>query len=281
VAKVASRFAIRRASMSEVHAWCAEPARTTYLLDVRTPDEFAAGHVVGAHSAPGGQLVQATDTFVGTRNARLVLIDSDGVRATMTASWLVQLGWPEVVVWEKALEEAPLETGSEHRLTLGLDVANPSRVTPSVLGQLLATRAVSLVDLASSIEYRRGHIGGAQFAVRSRFAATLPRLAKKDYVVLTSPDGVLAQLAAREAADVLGREVLVLDGGTAHWRSLGKLIDTKTEHLLDKPDDVYYLPYDNRAEVAQAMRDYINWEVALVEQLKRDGIRFETYPATA
>ena len=57
-------------------AWQAEgESRTTYLLDVRTPEEFVSGHLPDSISAPGGQLVQAIDRWVGTRGARLVLID--------------------------------------------------------------------------------------------------------------------------------------------------------------------------------------------------------------
>ena len=51
-----------------------------------------AGSLPGAVHAPGGQLVQATDQWVGVRNARIVLIDSEGVRAPVVASWLKQLG---------------------------------------------------------------------------------------------------------------------------------------------------------------------------------------------
>ena len=38
--------------------------RTLYLLDVRSPEEYAAGHLPGSRSAPGGQLVQATDVYM-------------------------------------------------------------------------------------------------------------------------------------------------------------------------------------------------------------------------
>ena len=75
-----------------VEGWLRDPQRTTYLLDVRTPEEFKAGSLPGAVHAPGGQLVQATDQWVGVRNARIVLIDSEGVRAPVVASWLKQLG---------------------------------------------------------------------------------------------------------------------------------------------------------------------------------------------
>ncbi len=44
--------------------------------------------------APGGQLIQATDSFVGVLNGKIVLID-DGelLRASLTASWLKQMGF--------------------------------------------------------------------------------------------------------------------------------------------------------------------------------------------
>ena len=72
--------------------------RTLYVFDVRDPAEYAAGHVPGAISAPGGQLVQATDQYAGTLGARIVLVDDHEVRAVMTASWLKQMGWRDVFV---------------------------------------------------------------------------------------------------------------------------------------------------------------------------------------
>lgn len=95
--------------------WLAErDARTLYRLDVRSPDEYAAGHPAGFVSAPGGQLVQATDEWVAVRGARLALYDDDdGVRARMTASWLVQMGWDAAVVAAGVV--APDETGAPAR----------------------------------------------------------------------------------------------------------------------------------------------------------------------
>ena len=78
--------------------WRADGTRTLYLFDVRDPPEYAAGHVAGAISAPGGQLVQATDQYAGTLGARIVLVDDAEVRAVMTASWLKQMGWKDVFV---------------------------------------------------------------------------------------------------------------------------------------------------------------------------------------
>src|SRR5206468_6696341 len=107
---VAARFAIRHIDRATLDAWQGEAdRRTIFILDVRTPDEFAAGRLPGSVSAPGGQLVQAIDRWIGTRGARLVLVDDTGIRAIMTAHWLVQMGWDVQVL--EGLEGAALETG--------------------------------------------------------------------------------------------------------------------------------------------------------------------------
>ncbi|HYI85475.1 MAG TPA: rhodanese-like domain-containing protein, partial [Burkholderiales bacterium] len=98
--RVAKRFGVRFCTTDQKRAWKNHPDRTLYILDVRTREEFEQGHVAGSRHAPGGQLVQASDEYVGVRNARVVLVDPEQVRAVMTASWLTQMNWPEVYVLE-------------------------------------------------------------------------------------------------------------------------------------------------------------------------------------
>ena len=90
---VADKAGVSRVDVSALARFLDESARTTYMLDVRTPEEFATSHLPGFRSAPGGQLVQETDVTLPVRGARVVLTDDDGVRANMTGSWLAQMGW--------------------------------------------------------------------------------------------------------------------------------------------------------------------------------------------
>ena len=69
---------MRTIDRKQLQALQADAKRTVYLLDVRTPEEFAAGHLPGSLSAPGGQLIQATDIYLGVRHAIAVLIDDNG-----------------------------------------------------------------------------------------------------------------------------------------------------------------------------------------------------------
>jgi rhodanese-related sulfurtransferase len=111
-ASAAARAVAQRAGVGRIHrerleALATDEARTLYRFDVRTAEEFAAGHLRGFRLAPGGQLAQETDVFAPVRGARIVLADNDGVRADMTASWLAQMAW-EVFVLDGALSGEPL-----------------------------------------------------------------------------------------------------------------------------------------------------------------------------
>ena len=43
------------------------------------------------------------------------------------------------------------------------------------------------------------------------------------------------------------------------------------EHIKGETNDVWYKPYEHRSAQEKFMRDYLTWEVALVEQIERDA----------
>jgi hypothetical protein len=101
--------------------------------------------------------VQAIDRWVGTRGARLVLVDDTGTRAIMTAHWLKQLGW-DVQILDRTLEGAVLETGSDAALPAGIP-------TVPVIEAADAARwlkeGATAVSLEPSSVFRQAHPAGA------------------------------------------------------------------------------------------------------------------------
>jgi len=111
---LARRFGVRNLSSGELAAWRREAdRRTLYLVDVRSREEYEAGHLPDARWIPGGQLAGCTEDYIATRNARLCLVDDDGARATLTASWMLQAGWPEVAVLEGGVGGRDLASGPD------------------------------------------------------------------------------------------------------------------------------------------------------------------------
>jgi rhodanese-related sulfurtransferase len=264
-----SRVGVRMIDAATLQHWITEKeTRTLYLLDVRTPEEYAAGHPPGFTSAPGGQLVQAIDEWIGVRGARIVLFDDDGVRARMTASWLVQMGWEAVVVADGAVSANEIRT------------LRPSRKPPWDAGEaFIGVRELSeaassfvIADLARSPVYRAGHIPGAWFVSAVHLAEDVAKLPAARPLVLTSPDGDLALDNFREVRAETSREVRVLRGGTAAWREIGLPVENGAGHWASEPQDVYKRPYEGTDNARGAMQAYIDWELQLVAQLANDGV---------
>lgn len=93
-------------------AWVSDKNRTTYFLDVRTPEEFAAGHLPRSISSEGGQLLGVAYRTIAVRGSRVILVDDLlGVRAKTVAHWLKRRGY-EIAILLHDFEQAKLSAGA-------------------------------------------------------------------------------------------------------------------------------------------------------------------------
>ncbi|MBT6119788.1 MAG: hypothetical protein HOH66_18145, partial [Rhodospirillaceae bacterium] len=272
-AALRQRAGISLIDSGTLDAWRSEAGRTTYLFDVRTAEEYEAGHRPGARSAPEGNLVMSPDSFFATLGARIVLCDDDGVRASVTALWLAQMGWGEVAVLTDGLEGATLESGPEPREVLGLAEARRAveTIASEALQAMLAEGGADVLDLARSDRFAAGHIRGAFWAMRARLPNDLDPLATgTGPLVLTSEDGALAVLAAPELAGRTGRALPVLEGGTEAWAARGLPLARGMENALSPVEDRWLLSDERPGDVNANMQAYIDWETDLYDTTRRD-----------
>jgi len=64
-------------------------------------------------------------------------------------------------------------------------------------------------------------------------------------------------------------EAMTLARMITHLRCSAGGLQTRFEAA--RAGDLCYKPYENEGAVEQEMRDYLTWEIALVEQIERDG----------
>jgi rhodanese-related sulfurtransferase len=250
--------------------WQAEAStRTLYVFDVRTPAEYATGHVPGMKHVAGGQLVQETDRHATTWGARVVLVDGDGIRATMTAHWMQQMGW-DVAVLPLNMPSVGTASGPYVPRVLGLDgVSVPSIDVATLHARLQASTAV-LVDLDWSRGYIAGHIPGAWYAIRARLAEAFAALPTTESIVFTSSDGALARLAAAEWKAAAPAPVLAVTGGTAAWIAAGHGLESGATRMASAREDERLRAREQAGSVEDAMRAYLAWEIDLVNQMATD-----------
>ncbi|MGC1332273.1 rhodanese-like domain-containing protein, partial [Pseudomonas sp.] len=259
---------VQQATLSDWQRWQAEAGRTTYLFDVRTPQEFEAGHLPGARSTPGGQLVQETDHYASVRGARIVLVDDDGVRANMSASWLAQLGW-EVQVLDGVGTSAFSETGPWKPAVPA--VPSYEVISPETLADWLAQGDTQVLDFTTSANHVKQHIPGAWWALRADLPQALKKVPAAERYVLTCGSSLLARFAVGQVQALTGKPVFVLRDGTASWLNAGLATHSGEQHLASPRIDRYKRPYEGTDAPREAMQAYLDWEFGLVAQLGRDG----------
>lgn len=251
--QLAERAGVVTVSADQVRQWADDAQRSLFLCDVRTAEEFAAGSLQGAQHTPGGQLIQSTDLYIGVRQARIVLVDSDGVRAPIVASWLRQLGHQAYV----------LSGGIDSGLALPVLPTVAYEPLPLISAQDLALELndVNLIDLRPSMAYRKGHIAGSRWSIRARL--------KTDHrpLVLVADDPALAAFAAE------GLSARLLDGGFVAWVSAGLPVN---EDPHTPPDaeciDFLFFTHDRHSGNKDAARQYLAWEIGLLAQMSEAEI---------
>jgi rhodanese-related sulfurtransferase len=268
---VAQRFKVPRIDRRQFDTWRAEAEqRTLYIFDVRDPAEYAAGHLPGSVSAPGGQLVQATDRWIATLGARIVLTDDTEVRATMTAHWLIQMGW-DAHVLAGGIGTSGLENGPGTVDVLGQDDAIEV-MTAEDLKRALDQGRTAVIDVGNSQVFRAGHIPGARWTSRAKLGPTLAGLPKGHRVIVSADNDLAAELTARDAEGLTAAPVAMLAGGGAAWVRSGFPLAAS---LDDPPDDAcidhWFWEHARRRFVPKNMQEYLVWEVELPAQVKEDG----------
>lgn len=263
-AELAARQGVRSLDPGEARQWLADPARTTYLLDVRTPEEFETEAVPGARNAPGGQLVQATDQWLAVRGARVLLLDHDGIRAPIVARWLRRMGWDAHTV------RVPVGTVIADR-AVGSAVAStlplPVPVTHDVLDEWRQSGDCLVLDVRPSMEFRRGHIPGSTWSIRPRIARDVPAGAKR--IALVSDDLLVLRLVARELAERKDVALRYLDGGYRRWVAEGRPTEASPDVPTDRDAiDYLFFVHDRHEGNLEAARQYLAWEQGLVALLE-------------
>jgi cystathionine beta-lyase len=275
--RMADDFSVPSLTLAQLNAWRADRTRTLYILDVREPVEYEAGHLPASVPAPGGQLIQATDTWVGVRGARLVLVDDDGVRATATAVMVRAMGI-----------DAHVLAGGLDAISDPVERGNPPyprapdrapRIGAGELAQAIAGRPgqVAVIDVGSSAAFRKAHLPGAIWCPRP----LLDRLALAEgigMVVVTADNEELADLAAFDLRGSIGNEISVLAGGNSAWMEAGLASEASPDRPADgERIDYLFWAHDRHQGNLRSIDTYLDWEGTLPDRVRSEAERLRAF----
>lgn len=258
--ELAKRYEVPTVDAPTVRRWHEDAQRSLFLCDVRTPEEYAAGTLPGAVHTPGGQLIQATDQYIGVRRARLVLFDSDGVRAPVVASWLRQFGHEVYVL------DGGLASGLALRESAPSEMPQFGQIDAATLAeQLRQPAAPVIIDVGSSMRFRQRHIPGSRWSIRPRLTADLQAIEAP--IVLVADEPGVAACAAIEL-NRLDAPVSILAGGLQAWLDAGLPVQSSPQSPADSECiDYLFFVHDRHSGNKAAARQYLEWEINLISQL--------------
>lgn len=257
------RFDISVVEAATVESWLRDETRSVFLCDVRTDEEHAQGDLPPiVQHAPGGQLIQATDQYVGVRKASIVLCDTDGIRAPVVASWLKQLGWSVFLLEDtEGLHRLPMPAHYEPELKHTRDLPLDQ------LSDFIAQNPHAiLLDARPSLKFREASVAGARWITRPNVSAELAGQSDRPAVLLGQGNGRLYLLAHELEANGF-RDVQVCLVGDDFPQETGLQVVSQ-EHMPDESCiDYLFFVHDRHDGNKEAARKYLEWETNLVSQI--------------
>ena len=273
-----------------------EQGEAVALVDCRPEPEFAALHVPGATNAPGTELLARVidmDLEAGTpiavscagRTRSIIgaqtLIDA-GVDAPVLALENGTMGWKlageELNKGADATAAAPpapraLKDAAAWARRLADTHGVPVIGEPD-LAALLAddARTTYVFDVSCPADYESGHRPGFASApggqlIQELTARTAVPSAR---IVVADSDGVQSLLTAHWLR-LMGREAYALpDANRGRWLETGP--DAGAEPARPAK------PYERSVDALQAMRDYIEWELDLLDRVDADTFALDAGP---
>jgi rhodanese-related sulfurtransferase len=239
---------------------------TIYFIDVRTSEEYAAGHIPGFRWFPGGQAVQRSDDVAVVKNCQVVFACDKKARATLIASWYRQMGFREVFAVDGgtgawAASGDALETGMPEEMPAGYQEAR-AKVKAVSSRDLQASPPAAVIFVDTSQDFARGHVPGARWVPRGWMELWIGDVvpSKTASIVVTCADGRGSTLAAVTLGELGYQNVSILDGGMAAWQKAGLPLEKGLAGVMTPPTDVVPAgPDRNFAD----MQNYLRWEEAL------------------
>jgi glyoxylase-like metal-dependent hydrolase (beta-lactamase superfamily II) len=189
-------------------------------LDIRPPEQFAAGHVPGSvNIALSGQFATWAGTILGLSSRPVLIADSPDQLAEARLR-LARVGIEA--------ERGYLEGGVAGWKAAGFDLAQLSEISVNDLRQQLTKDKIRVLDVRREPEWMAGHIDGADWWPLDRFRVSPPE------VDLTQPLAVHCQSGYRSmiACSLLRRagfkNVVNVSGGFSAWQQAQLPVATGT-----------------------------------------------------
>ena len=183
------------------------------VIDTRSPEGFAGGHVPGSLSVGLGS---AFPTWAGTvlaEGARVYLV-LDGPGDLIDVTWeLLRIGYDPPLGW--------LAGGMSAWRSAAKPIDRLPQFDPPALRRAVAGGEVNVLDVRQPAEWAAGHIEGATYITGAEVPERLGDVPADGPVVVVCGTGFRSTVMASMLRANGRRDILNMSGGMSAWRSAG------------------------------------------------------------
>ena len=241
--------------------------KSTFIFDVTTSKTISTkpGTIM---NVPGGQLIQATDKYIGVWKATVILVDDgDLIRAGTTSFWLKKMGYEVYILKEGLLKAQTLKFTKEidHKL-IDLNFIN--------LEDLVKIKKQILYDIRSSKDFCKMRIKNSIWLNRAHLYR---KKTKTDDPIIIITDNL-------EKASLIVQDLKQKDKGAIikvyKWNqneitSYPSLIDVTIETLSEQNNiDFNFHTHMRHNGNKEHAKQYLEWEINLVSKMDKQELSF-------
>jgi hydroxyacylglutathione hydrolase len=185
-----------------------------WLVDTRSADAFAAGHVPGTVNIPLGKSFANWAGTLLPYDRDIYLIASTQGEATRAARELAKIGLDRVGGWfaVEALAEWAGTAGPLERVP---------QVMPAAIADRVADGSVTVIDVRNAAEWSHGHLTGALHIPLGELAMRTAEIPDGRPVLVHCQGGTRSAIAASILLGNGVRDVTNLRGGYGDWQRAG------------------------------------------------------------
>jgi rhodanese-related sulfurtransferase len=201
-----------------------ELQRGAILLDVRSGQDFAAGHILGSlNIALSGQFASWAGILIELDTPIILLVD-DQESLDETVTRLARIGMDSVIGY--------LEKGIVSWSEAGFELTQSQVISVNDLNEELKTnKELQILDVRRTSEYADGHIPGALNIPLAELSKRLQDIPQNKQIVLICASGYRSSIA-KSLLEKNGTVNLInVLGGIKAWKSNGYNITSAPVHV--------------------------------------------------
>ncbi|MDC0094035.1 rhodanese-like domain-containing protein [Alphaproteobacteria bacterium] len=219
-------------------------------------------------NVPGGQLVQATDKYIGVWNSNVILIDDgDLIRAGSTAMWLKKMNFNVYVLKNGILKASKLKLIQRHyHKKETLDTLN--------INDLITIKNCIFFDIRPSKDYLNVRLKNSLWLNRSEVFKN--NIYENDNIIIITDDLKKAFLIIKDIQDQNKNcRIQVYKWSKYDLVKQPDLFDRSIKKMdREKRIDFNFHTYMRHAGNKKHAKQYLKWEIDLVKKMDQEEIDF-------